>query len=245
MRLFGLIGYPLSHSFSKTYFSEKFERERITGCTYENFAIRSIEEFPELWRQHPELEGLNITIPYKEQVVPFLTGRSDVVRSIGACNCISRDERGLSGYNTDVPGFERSLRKKLQPAHRRALVLGTGGASKAVQYTLVKLNIPFLVVSRSNTGTALTYAELTPEVVFEHPLIINTTPIGMYPEVNDLPPLPYEAIGKGHFLFDLVYNPPLTKFLEMGVKQGAVIENGYEMLVNQAEESWMIWNQLT
>lgn len=243
MRRYGLIGYPLSHSFSQKYFTEKFQREHIAGCQYENFPIADIGEFPALIQQHPDLCGLNVTIPYKEKVIPFLSAQSEVVQAIGACNCIRIENGLLTGHNTDVVGFEKSLLPKLQPHHKKALVLGTGGAAKAVHYVLKKLGIEFIEVSRTPSGSKkISYEQVTEAVIKEHQLIINTSPLGMYPKVDECPPLPYHALTSQHYLFDLVYNPAKTLFLQKGEERGAAIENGADMLIIQAEESWNIWN---
>ncbi|MBL7740460.1 MAG: shikimate dehydrogenase [Chitinophagaceae bacterium] len=243
MRLFGLIGYPLTHSFSKKYFSAKFEKEGIGDCRYELFSIASIDQLKEVLSQHPELTGINVTIPYKEQVLSFLDEKDEVVRKIKACNCITITTGKLKGFNTDVTGFERSLKEKLQPHHQKALVLGTGGASKAVEFVLRKLGILFRNVSRKPSVHNYSYEQLTPALIADHTLIINTTPLGTFPAVNEAPPLPYEALTHQHYLFDLVYNPAKTLFLQKGEEKGAVIKNGYDMLVIQAEESWRIWNE--
>ncbi|MBL7742392.1 MAG: shikimate dehydrogenase [Chitinophagaceae bacterium] len=242
MRLFGLIGYPLTHSFSKRYFSEKFENEGIKDCRYELFPIPSIGELNSILDKHPDLAGINVTIPYKEQVLSFLNEKDDVVQKIKACNCIRINEGKLKGYNTDVTGFERSLKEKLQPNHHKALVLGTGGASKAVEFVLQRLGITFRNVSRKPSVHSYSYEQLTPAVIADHTLIVNTTPLGTFPAVNEAPPLPYEALTSRHYLFDLVYNPARTLFLQKGEERGAAIKNGYDMLVIQAEESWRIWN---
>jgi shikimate dehydrogenase len=242
MRQFGLIGYPLSHSFSKKYFADKFEREGSGDCRYNNYPIASITELPGLLHAHPLLEGLNVTIPYKEQVIRFLTDQSDTVREIGACNCIRIREGRLTGYNTDVTGFEVSLKEQLAGHHQQALILGTGGAAKAVEYVLRKNGIQFRHVSRTAAPGQLSYASVTPGILASCTLIINTTPLGMYPAVEQFPPIPYEALGPQHYLFDLVYNPVKTVFLQRGEAQGATIKNGQDMLVIQAEESWKIWN---
>ena len=243
MRYFGLIGYPLSHSFSKAYFNQKFEQEGIPA-QYENYPIPSIEEFPELLRRHPSLEGINVTIPYKEAVLPYLQSVSEVVGKTGACNCIRIRNGRLEGFNTDVLGFEKSLLKSLQPRHDRALVLGTGGASKAVQFVLDKLRIPFTVISRSADPAAgiLSYAELNTELQHNSRLWINTTPLGMHPNIDSCPPLDYAQLGSDHYLYDLVYNPAETLFLKKGKERGAITENGHDMLLIQAEEGWKIWN---
>jgi shikimate dehydrogenase len=243
MRLYGLIGYPLTHSFSRKYFTEKFEKDKIVDCRYELFSIPSIDELKGILHQHPDLAGLNVTIPYKEQVLSFLDEKDDVVKKIKACNCINIKNGKLKGYNTDVTGFERSLMEKLQPWHTKALILGTGGASKAAEFVLRKLKIMYKHVSRRPTVNNYSYEQLTDAVIEDHLLIINTTPLGTYPAVNEAPPLPYTAITSRHYLFDLVYNPPVSLFLQKGGEQGATIKNGYDMLVIQAEESWRIWNE--
>ncbi|GGB25740.1 shikimate dehydrogenase family protein [Puia dinghuensis] len=242
MRRYGLIGYPLTHSFSQRYFSEKFEREGIKDCVYDNFSLVSIDELAAVLAD-AELCGLNVTIPYKEQVLAFLDERSPVVAAIGACNCIRIDGGRLTGYNTDVVGFEQSLLPKLGSHHRRALILGTGGASKAVEYVLGKLGIDYRLVSRRpRPGTnELWYEQVDAALLSEYTVVVNTTPLGMYPHTEECPPLPYEAVGPEHYLFDLVYNPARTLFLQKGEERGAVVENGHAMLVIQAEESWRIW----
>jgi shikimate dehydrogenase len=245
MRQFGLIGYPLSHSFSKKYFTEKFEREGLTDCIYENYPISAIDELIALLKNYPALEGINVTIPYKEQVVSFLSGRSAVVEKINACNCIKIENGKLFGHNTDVTGFELSLTPKLETHHRKALILGTGGAAKAVEYVLSKLGIHPLYVSRTASPGILDYASVTPELLAEYTLIINTTPLGMYPGTTTYPPIPYTALGSRHYLFDLVYNPAKTLFLQNGERFGAVTSNGADMLQIQAAESWKIWNRPT
>lgn len=242
MRLFGLIGYPLSHSFSKKYFTEKFEKEGRVDCRYELFPIQSIKDLPALLEKHPDLLGLNVTIPYKEQVLSFLNESNPIVKQIHACNCITINKGKLRGYNTDVAGFELSLQPQLHPYHKKALILGTGGASKAVEYVLHKKGIGLHYVSRKPQPGYFTYEQLTPEVMADHTLIINTTPVGMYPSVDEAPPIPYASLTPSHYLFDLVYNPGKTLFLQKGEERGASIKNGEEMLVIQAEESWKIWN---
>ena len=243
MRKFGLIGYPLSHSFSQKYFADKFSRENIQEVLYENFPIAEIQKITELVNQEPELKGLNVTIPYKEQVIPFLHSKNDVVDKIGACNCIRIQDGKLYGYNTDVVGFEISLKKKWKPLHNRALVLGTGGAAKAVAYVLEKMAIPYQFVSRKKEGrNTISYQDVSADIVQASLLIINTTPLGMYPNVDAYPIIPYQALTADHYLYDLVYNPAKTIFLQKGEERGAIIENGAEMLVLQAEESWRIWN---
>ena len=243
MRKFGLIGKPLTHSFSKKYFTEKFLRESRTDCAYELFPIESIESLPELIASSPNLEGLNVTIPYKEKVLPYLS-TSLIPDGVGACNCIKISEGKLVGYNTDILGFEKTLFPLLLPTHKAALVFGSGGASKAVIYVLKKLGIHYQLVGRNKTAeVGLTYEDITEELIKRHLLLINTTPLGMYPNVDICPAIPYNAIGTGHLLYDLVYNPSETLFLKNGLMQGATIKNGEQMLIAQAEESWRIWNE--
>jgi shikimate dehydrogenase len=242
MRLYGLLGKSLKHSFSKAYFAEKFAKLNIADCRYENFELASINELPALLENNPSIKGLNVTIPYKEDVIPFLHERNEVVEEINACNCINIIDGKLIGYNTDVFGFEQSLKPFLKPHHTKALILGTGGAAKAVQYTLKKLGISFRIVSRSKNNITITYEELNELILQEHTLIINTSPLGMYPKMDEVPPIPYEFLTPQHLLFDLIYNPEKTLFLEKGEERGAQIENGKEMLLLQAEESWRIWN---
>lgn len=241
MKKFGLIGFPLTHSFSKKYFTEKFIRENISAVEYDSYPLEDISEFLSLLNSQPLLAGLNVTIPYKEKVIPFLDELSAEVRQIGACNCISIKGTKLIGYNTDVIGFEKSLKKKLKSHHQKALVLGTGGAAKAVYYVLEKNNIPFLKVSRSAGDDQQSYESLTSEIIESHQLIVNTTPLGMYPDINSFPAIPYESLDSKHYLFDLVYNPTKTVFLSKGQERGADIENGADMLIDQAEASWDIW----
>lgn len=242
MRLFGLIGYPLSHSFSESYFTGKFRNEGIADCRYRLFPLSSISELTGLLQDSPDLCGLNVTIPYKEQVLPFLHDMDESVKQIKACNCIAIENGLLKGYNTDATGFERSLQAKLQPHHRQALILGTGGAAKAIEFVLQKLEISYSYVSRAPGAGQYGYEALTPDLIAAHPLIINTTPLGMYPAIEAAPPIPYESLTPAHYLFDLVYNPAKTLFLKKGEEQGAAIKNGHDMLVIQAEESWKIWN---
>jgi shikimate dehydrogenase len=242
MKKYGLIGYPLTHSFSKKYFSEKFDREAISNVTYELFPIENIGFLKDLLNAEPMLHGLNVTIPYKQEVMKFLDVLSPVVKEINACNCIKIVEGKLIGFNTDVIGFEKSLKKKLKIHHKQAIILGTGGAAKAVEYVLRKNGISYLQVSRNKSETAISYEELTPEIISTHNLIVNTTPLGMYPAIDDAPAIPYGAISSSHYLFDLVYNPAETVFLKKGKMHGADTENGADMLVDQAEASWEIWN---
>ncbi len=247
MRTFGLIGYPLSHSFSQGYFSDKFRNENIEA-RYLNFPIASINEFKGLLDQHPYLAGLNVTIPYKEQVLPYLDELDDEAAQIGAVNVIKiswiHNKPILKGYNSDVKGFFNALNPMLQPWHGKALILGTGGASKAVAHALLKAGILYRFVSRHPKGpTQVDYASLTPEIISEYKLIINTSPLGMYPNMERCPDLPYEAISAQHLVFDLIYNPETTLFMKKAAENGAVVKNGLEMLHLQAEEAWKIWNE--
>jgi shikimate dehydrogenase len=243
MRRFGLIGYPLGHSFSKKYFTDKFLREGITDCIYETFPIATIDLLTKLLKDNPDLAGLNVTIPHKEKVIGYLDEKSKVVSKIGACNCIRIQKGKLYGHNTDVVGFQQSLEKSFPSLPARALILGTGGSSKAVEYVLKQLKIPYVFVSRKPSTHNLSYEQLTPAVVKQSGLIINTTPLGMFPQVVEAPPIPYDAIGEQHCLFDLIYNPERTLFLQKGADRGAKVQNGLEMLTIQAEESWRIWNE--
>jgi len=248
LRKFGLIGYPLSHSFSQGFFTEKFLQENITDAVYQNYPLEQIAAFKLLWAENPELQGLNVTIPHKKTVIPFLDKPSSVVQAIQACNCIRKFEGVLYGYNTDVVGFEKSLIPFLQPMHTAALILGTGGAAAAVEWVLKKLAIPYQFVSRSqpvNTkqrAATISYAQLTPTIIAQHKLIINTSPLGMFPNEQQAPEIPYEAITTQHHLYDLIYNPAETLFLKKGAAKGASTQNGLAMLHIQAEESWKIWN---
>lgn len=244
MRRYGLIGYPLSHSFSQPFFTEKFKKEGIDDCVYQNFPIPEIAALKEILASHADLAGLNVTIPYKEQVIPFLHHIEPVVKTIGACNCIRIENGELTGFNTDVLGFERSLSEFLQPSHKKALVLGTGGASKAICYVLEQKGIDYLIISRTpSSANQRSYEQVTPAIVEAYTLIVNTTPVGMYPKEDAWPALPYDALTAKHYLYDLVYNPAKTQFLQRGEAQGAAIKNGMDMLVIQAEESWRIWNE--
>jgi len=236
--LYGIIGYPLSHSFSPAYFNEKFKRQKINAL-YKTFELRNINEFPELLKREKQLSGLNVTIPYKQSVLQYLDALDANAAETGAVNCIRFKEGLLKGFNTDVTGFEKSLKPLLKDHHQNALILGSGGGSLAVQFVLKKLNVQFSVVSRNRQ---LTYESLTDDMIETHTVIINTTPVGMYPNVKEMPGIPYAKIGHKHLLYDLIYNPEETKFLQAGEERGAQIKNGFEMLQLQAEESWKIWN---
>jgi shikimate dehydrogenase len=243
MKLYGLIGYPLGHSFSQKYFTQKFLQLGIAGCRYEAFPLESITDFPALLNAHADLCGLNITIPHKQNIIPFLTDVSQLPQGINACNCIKIENGKFTGYNTDVTGFEQSLLPLLKPHHTKALILGNGGAAAAIKFVLDKLHIAYKVVSRQpNNNADLTYNNLNEAIIKQHLLIINTTPVGTYPKANECPAIPYNFLTAQHYLFDLVYNPEKTLFLQKGEAQGAAVKNGYDMLVIQAEESWKIWN---
>jgi len=245
VRQFGLIGFPLSHSFSKGYFANQFLIKNILDAEYENYPIESIDLLTSLCESHPALKGLNVTIPYKKLVIPFLQHPSSVVQSIQACNCIRLYEGVLYGYNTDVIGFEQSLLPYLQSHHKKALILGTGGAAAAVAWVLKKLDIAYQFVSRTASEGYIAYEALSPEIIADYLLLINTSPVGTFPNVNEAPNLPYDAITSKHHLYDLVYNPAETKFLALGAAQGATTQNGLEMLHLQADASWEIWNSNT
>jgi shikimate dehydrogenase len=244
IRLYGLIGYPLSHSFSKKYFEEKFIREGRSECRFENFSIQSIVTLENILQQNKSiLKGLAVTIPYKQQVLKFLDHSTDIPDEIKACNCIKIVDGKLIGYNTDWIGFEKSFTPILKKHHTKALVLGNGGAAIAVCFVLKKLGINYQIVSRrKNEKSTLAHTVLTEEIIGEHTIIINTTPLGTFPAVNDFPFIPYAGITTEHYLFDLVYNPERTMFLQKGEEMGATIKNGADMLTIQAEENWRIWN---
>lgn len=237
----GLIGFPLSHSFSPGYFREKFRREGLEEWDYHPFPLCAIEELPALLEDHPELCGLNVTIPYKEAVIPFLDELDDAAAAIGAVNTIRIVQGRTIGYNTDAPAFRQVLRVAGADAMPGALILGTGGASRAVAYVLAQEAIPFVRVSRTAGEGKISYGELDAGILGSHPLIVQTTPLGMYPLTEALPPLPYHLLGQDHLLIDLIYNPPETGFLREGAARGARGLNGLKMLYLQAELSWNIW----
>lgn len=241
----GLIGFPLGHSFSKNYYNHKFENENITDVEYDLYPVEDMKSFENLYTSDNNYKGFNVTIPHKVAVIPLLTELSEEAKKIGAVNCITIKKEGnvsiLKGYNTDAFGFEESLKPLLTASHKKALVLGNGGAAKAVYYTLEKLNIPYLIVSRSKANGDITYDELDSETIGSHQLIINCSPVGTYPNVNECPLIPYDGITKEHLLYDLIYNPEETMFLNKGKNMGAKVKNGYEMLVLQAEKNWQIW----
>ena len=246
MRKFGLIGYPLSHSFSKKFFTEKFKDEQIAGCEYELYPIAHIDQFAKLIADDPELEGINVTIPYKVQVLPFLNEMDEAATEIGAVNCISIEvrnaERWLKGYNTDAYGFEESLKPLLGPDHCKALIFGDGGAAKAIKYVLNKLNISFLVVTRKPSETSILYDAVDEALLREYTVLVNTTPLGMSPNADTYPDIPYQFLTERHVAYDLVYNPEETHFLKQVKEKGGKTKNGLEMLHLQAIRSWEIWN---
>ena len=246
MDKYGLIGYPLGHSFSRNYFNEKFRNECI-DAEYDNFEIPSIENFKEVLETTPNLRGLNVTIPYKEEVIRYLDELSPEARAIGAVNVIRVTHKGsktvLKGFNSDVIGFTRSIESMLEPLHRKALILGTGGAAKAVDYGLKSLGLGTLFVSRTARPGVITYNDVTPDLIRSHKVIVNCTPLGMYPHVDSCPPLPYEAMDSHTLLYDLLYNPDETLFMQKGRQQGAITKNGLEMLLLQAFASWEMWQE--
>jgi shikimate dehydrogenase len=242
MKRYGLIGYPLTHSLSEQYFTQKFIEQGIDDCVYEKFSIPYISDLYGILKTHPDLCGFNITIPYKKEVLPFLTERSKAVEEVGACNCVKIEAEKLIGFNTDVIGFENSLIPFLKPSHNRALVLGTGGAALAIVYVLRKLEIDFSYVSRTATSGQLAYNDLDASVLATHTIIINTTPLGMFPTIEACPDIPYHLLTPEHHLFDLTYNPAVSTFLTKGMQMHATFQNGQQMFVEQAEQSWRIWN---
>lgn len=242
MRLFGLIGYPLDHSFSAKWFSERFAAAGIADAEYRNFPLESIKELPRLLAAHENLEGFNVTIPYKEAIIPYLDSLSQDAAETGAVNCVVRNGKALTGYNTDWQGFRDSLQAFIGRSCPRALILGSGGSSKAIAYAMRTLEIEYLTVSRGKTGRDMvSYQDLTPAVMDSRRLIINTTPLGTYPNTASFPDIPYELLTPEYMLFDLVYNPPLTRFLEKGHERGCRTCNGEEMLRNQAELSFKLF----
>ncbi len=245
MDKYGIIGYPLGHSFSKGFFNEKFENEGI-NAKYINFELKNIDGLPEVLAMNPELRGLNVTIPYKEKVMSFLDYISVEARAIGAVNVIRVEHKGndsvLKGYNSDVIGFTKSIEPLLEKFHKKALVLGTGGAAKAVRYGLKSLGMESVMVSRYERPGTIQYNDITPDIIKEYNVIVNCTPIGMYPHDNECPQLPYECLDSHNLLYDLLYNPDQTLFLKKGAAQGAMTKNGLEMLLLQAFASWDFWN---
>lgn len=241
---FGLLGRNISYSFSKDYFTDKFNNENFEGCTYENFDIPEITAFPEVIKNTADLKGLNVTIPYKETVIPFLDKLSKKATLIGAVNTIKITKKGkLKGYNTDYYGFKKSLQPLLQPHHRKALILGTGGASKGVAFALDELDIPYTFVSREAKENGIDYDRINATTFDNYQIIINATPVGTSPNVDAFPLLPYEFLTDKHIAYDLIYNPAETQFLKKAKQHGAQIKNGLDMLIFQAEKAWKIWNK--
>ncbi|MET0570022.1 MAG: shikimate dehydrogenase [Pedobacter agri] len=247
MKTYGLIGFPLSHSFSKKYFTEKFQDEGITDRQYELFPIENIKSLADLLAENQSLCGLNVTIPHKVGVLPFLNEIEEAAEKIGAVNCICikrfEGETYLKGFNTDAYGFEESLKPLLMAKHKKALVFGDGGAAKAVKYVLQKLGIEYQVVVRKATAGAILYNQVTLELLERHKLLINTTPLGMSPHIDTFPDIDYTQLGSDHLAYDLVYNPLETAFLSKAAERGAQVKNGLEMLYKQAEKAWAIWNK--
>lgn len=247
MDTYGLLGYPLGHSFSRGFFTDKFAKEGI-DAQYINFELPSMDLYLQTLDDHPTLRGHNVTIPYKQQVIPFLDEMSEEAKAIGAVNVVkvTHDENGkrhLKGFNSDVIGFVESIKPLLKPCHKKALILGTGGASKAIHYGLTqKLGLGTMFVSRSKRPGCITYDEVTPEVVSEYNVIVNCSPCGMHPHTDECPKLPYESMNEDTLLYDLVYNPEETLFMKKGKKQGSTVKNGHEMLILQAIASWHFWN---
>ena len=244
MKRFGLIGFPVGHSFSRKFFSEKFQRLRLKDHVYELFEMEFLNEFPSLWMRYPDLVGLNVTVPHKEGVLKYLDRLDTSAIKVGAANVIKKEKGKLVGYNTDYMGFRESIRNWIGKYEGESLVLGTGGSSKAIQAALDELSIPFYVVSRSSRNGDYTYDQIQENktILDRFHLIVNTTPLGMHPNIDSLPDLPYGQIGKHHYLYDLIYNPDETLFLNEGKENGARVKNGLEMLELQAEKSWEIWN---
>lgn len=244
MKIYGLIGKTLIHSFSQKYFTEKFQKENIPGCQYRNFEIKNPEHEISLLKKMEGLAGLNVTIPYKKEIIFYCDLLSFECQQIQATNCIRIKDGMWTAFNTDIIGFERSFYPSLKPHQKKALILGTGGASEAVAFVLKKLDIPYLFVSRksANSGRSIGYNKIDKQILEEYPVVINTTPLGMYPDINTFPALPYQFVSEKNYFFDLVYNPQKTIFLAKAEEMGATIKNGEEMLVIQAEESWRIWN---
>ena len=243
MKRYGLIGFPLGHSFSGTYFNEKFRREGI-HARYDLFELKDIGEFQKL-KLLDDLCGLNVTIPYKQLVIPYLDELDQTAAEIGAVNVIKFIRRDgnllLRGFNSDVIGFSNSIKPFLKQNHKKALILGTGGASKAMEYALRKMGLEVKLVSRNPTDNQFSYSDINGDVLTEYTVVVNSTPVGMYPQVDECPDISYDALTSGHLLFDAVYNPPQTLFLKKGIEKGAVVLSGTEMLTGQAEAAWKIW----
>lgn len=242
MTKFGIIGYPLGHSFSKGFFTEKFARESI-DAQYLNFEIPDVAMLPDVLRNNQELRGLNVTLPHKQAVIPLLDEMSEEAKEIGAVNVIRVRNGKLKGFNSDIIGFTNSIKPLLMPHHKKALILGTGGASKAIRIGLNRLGVEWTYVSRSPGEGMLTYADLTPKLMQDYTVIVNCSPVGMFPNVAQAPEIPYDCLSDKHLLFDCVYNPEETLFMKKGREQGATVKNGLEMLHLQAVASWDFWNE--
>lgn len=244
MKIYGLIGLSLRHSFSQRFFSDKFKRQDITDSEYHNFEIKNPDEEVVTLKSNHDIKGLNVTIPYKSIIIPFLDELTNECREVNACNCIKIKDGKWIGYNTDIIGFEKTFVPHLKLYHRKALILGTGGASNAVAFVLKKLNIDFLKVSRKKEHVhgIINYGNVSGKLLKDYNIVINTSPVGMFPKMDEYPPLPYESVTPEHYFFDLIYNPAKTLFLSLAEDYGAFIENGDRMLSIQAEESWDIWN---
>lgn len=246
MQKYGLLGYPLGHSFSRNYFNQKFKAEKI-DAEYVNFEIPNIKEIKTVLKENPDLNGLNVTIPYKEQVIPYLDDLDEDARLIGAVNVIKftkgRFGRKLKGYNSDIIGFKQSIEPLLKESHRKALILGTGGASKAVFHGLKQLGVGATWVSRKPKEFCITYEEITPKMMEQYTIIVNSTPLGMFPNINSCPDIPYDSLTPAHLLYDLLYNPDETLFMKKGKEKGAVVKNGLEMLLLQAFAGYEIWQK--
>ena len=243
-RLFGLLGRDISYSFSRGYFSKKFTQLNLENHNYVNFDLPRIEDFPSILEDNEGVRGINVTIPYKEEVMPYLDKIDKTAKEIGAVNTIKITKRGnLKGYNSDVVGFEKSIKPLLKKHHKKALILGTGGASKAIAYALKRNGIKYKFVSRNPEGKKqISYDDLSQKIIEDYTVIVNSTPLGTSPDIDKCPAIPYQFLTSKHLLYDLIYNPEVSKFLSNGKEKGAIIKNGYEMLELQAEESWRIWN---
>lgn len=245
MDTYGLLGYPLGHSFSRRFFEEKFKKENI-NAQFNNFEIDSIDKFTKILKSNPTLKGLSVTIPYKETIIPFIDELSEEAKIINAVNSIQISRKGniirTKGYNTDAYGFKLSLLDFIKGNKSDAIILGTGGASKAIEYTLNNLNIKYKIASRAPQENQIAYSSIN-EIINTHKIIINTTPLGMFPNIETYPLIPYEELDKSYYLYDLTYNPELTTFMKKGLENGANVKNGLEMLHLQAEKSWEIWNK--
>ncbi|WP_276166191.1 shikimate dehydrogenase family protein [Zobellia alginiliquefaciens] len=240
---FGLIGKDISYSFSRGYFTEKFSNMGLDDHSYENFDFQAIEEITDVLKDNKDIYGMNVTIPYKQQVMPFLDELDQEAEKIGAVNTIQFTENGLKGFNTDAYGFKNAMLPFLKPHHTKALILGTGGASKAVAYVLGELGISYTFVSRSPGNNKISYDQVTKDVLKDHTILVNCTPLGTHPNIEERPSLPYDFLSDQHFLFDLIYNPEKTAFLRAGESKGAQICNGLRMLELQADRSWQIWQE--